>query len=237
MAELRNAIASGTPVGIFGLRKVGKTSILKETARRATETGDIVAYVDLLRIPADVNDTRWLYWKIANLLYNEVAPHRWIKMRWRLGGKFDNFLDVPIDLPVATGFDSDLSELLKRVSESTVTPAPKVILLLDEIERLLPSSLGKPGFSGFFDFFGYLRGVSQETSSFVFMVTGANAAISETSQFDQRDNPVFNYFREIYLQLLEENECRLMIKTFLITTQAKRNLSSRSGIGGVLSAT
>ena len=27
------------------------------------------------------------------------------------------------------------------------------------------------------------------------------------------------------------------IKGFLITTQAKRNLSSRSGIGGVLSAT
>ena len=45
------------------------------------------------------------------------------------------------------------------------------------------------------------------------MVTGANAAISETSQFDQRDNPVFNFFREIYLQLLEKNECRLMIKT------------------------
>ena len=30
-------------------------------------------------------------------------------------------------------------------------------------------------------------------------------------------------------------KCR--IKAFLITTQAKRNLSSRSGIGGVLSAT
>ena len=59
MAELRDAIASGTPVGIFGLRKVGKTSILKETARRAGETGDIIVYVDLLRIPADVTDTRW----------------------------------------------------------------------------------------------------------------------------------------------------------------------------------
>src|SRR3546814_1834797 len=53
MAQIRDAISSATPMGIFGLRKVGKTSLLKETARRATENGDIVVYVDLLRVPAD----------------------------------------------------------------------------------------------------------------------------------------------------------------------------------------
>ena len=213
MAELRDAISSGIPIGIFGLRKVGKTSILKETERRAAETGDIVIYVDLLRIPEDVGDTRWLYWRISNLLHAEVSRHRFIRMRWSLGGTYANFLNIPPEFPVATAFDSDLSLLLGTIDKSRVNPKPKVVLLLDEIERLLPTQLGKPGFVGFFDFFSYLRGVSQETNSFVVMVTGANAAISETSQFGQRDNPVFNFFREIYLQLLEQNECRLMIKT------------------------
>ena len=49
--------------------------------------------------------------------------------------------------------------------------------------------------------------------SAVFIVTGANAAVAETAQFDGRDNPVFNFFREVYLQLLDANECKLMIKT------------------------
>ena len=213
MAELRDAISTGTPVGIFGLRKVGKTSLLQETARRAIENGEIVVYLDLLRIPADVDDSRWLYWKILNLLYESVSRMRFIKMRWRLGGYYRDFLDVPTDLPVATYFDSDLSELLKCIEKLGVTPRPKIILLLDEIERVLPSRLGKREFMGFFDFFSYFRGVSQETSSFVVMVTGANAAVSETSQFEGRDNPVFNFFREIYLQLLEKNESQFMIRT------------------------
>ena len=37
--------------------------------------------------------------------------------------------------------------------------------------------------------------------------------------------------------LMAEELARVVRKSFLITTQAKRNLSSRSGIGGVLSAT
>ena len=75
--------------------------------------------------------------------------------------------------------------------------------MLDEIERLLPNTAGKEGFKGFFDFFSYIRGVAQESSDFVPIVTGANAAIAEAAQFSGRDNPVFNFFREIYLPLLK----------------------------------
>ena len=48
LSELRAAIQTGASAGVFGLRKVGKTSLLKETARRFTEVGDIVVYLDLL---------------------------------------------------------------------------------------------------------------------------------------------------------------------------------------------
>ena len=42
---------------------------------------------------------------------------------------------------------------------------------------------------------------------------------------------------DIHNRLSRESEVPLTAIHFLITTQAKRNLSSRSGIGGVLSAT
>lgn len=85
-------------------------------------------------------------------------------------------------------------------------------MMLDEIERILPNGLGKEGFSGFFNFFSYIRGVSQESTDFVPIVTGANAAIAEVSQFGGKDNPVFNFFKEIYLPLLQPKELATMVQ-------------------------
>lgn len=212
LAEIRDAIASGTAAGIFGLRKVGKTSILKEVERRGIEAGDIVLYIDLLRVPADVSDTRWLYWKLGAELYRSAVRVGLKGVKWRIGQAFPDFLDVPTDFSIATAFDSDLTQVLKAIESSTSSPKAKIVLMLDEVERLLPNGLGKEGFVGFFDFFSYLRGVSQESADFVPIVTGANAAIAEVSQFGGKDNPVFNFFREIYLPLLQSKELSAMVK-------------------------
>jgi cold shock CspA family protein len=212
LAQLRDAISSATPTGIFGLRKVGKTSLLKEAQRRAIEQGNVVVYVDLLRVPSDISDCGWLYWKLADELKRAIAHLPLPPLRWRVGGAFTDFLDIPNSFPIATAFDSDLSKLLTVVRTAPIRPRPRVVILLDEIERLLPTFLGKSGFAGFFDFFSYLRGVSQEHNDFVLIITGANASISEAAQFDRRDNPVFNYFKEVYLPPLESAECTLMMR-------------------------
>ena len=39
------------------------------------------------------------------------------------------------------------------------------------------------------------------------MIETANRSIQEAAQFEGRDNPVFNYFKETYLKLLSEQEC------------------------------
>ena len=212
LSELRDSIAASIPTGVFGLRKVGKTSLLKETQRRSSELGDVVLYLDLSRVPSDVSDCRWIYWKLGADLREHAARLPLQGFNWRLGGEFQDFLDIPQSFHVATAFDSDLTRLLHTIRKSPLTPRPKVVLLLDEIERLLPTRLGKAGFEGYFEFFSYLRGIAQENREFVVTVTGANAAVCEAAQFQGRDNPVFNYFKEIYLQLLELSECATMLK-------------------------
>lgn len=213
LAEIRDAISNGTASGIFGLRKVGKTSLLKEIDRRSSDAGDIVVYMDLLRVPDDVKDTRWLYWKLAAELFERVQKTALKGIRWRLGGVHSDYFDVPENFPVATAFDSDLTQVLNAIKKANLNPKPKVVLMLDEIERIVPNALGKEGFHGFFDFFSYIRGVAQESEDFVPLITGANAAIAEKAQFSGRDNPVFNFFREIYLPLLRTSESTQMIQT------------------------
>jgi cold shock CspA family protein len=213
LADLREAIQIGASTGVFGLRKAGKTSLLKETERRFSETGDIVVYLDLLRVPADQTDTRWLYWKIAQELHARAPRRGLAEFKWRLGGAFEDFLDVPANFPVATAFDTDLTRLLSALHTARLNPAPRIIIMLDEIEKILPNALGRDGFHGYFEFFGYLRGICQERDGFVVIVTGANPAVAEAPQFEGRDNPVFNFFREVYLQLLDRSECMDMIRT------------------------
>jgi tetratricopeptide (TPR) repeat protein len=211
IAEIRDAISASKPLGIFGLRKVGKTSILHEIERRSLESGDIVLYMDLLALPEDVTDTRWLYWDLGTQLRTKSQHLIDSNFQWRLGGVFSDYLAIPGDYPVATAFDSDLKRVLSVIENATITPRPKVVLMLDEIERLLPTRLGEPGFRGFFGFFSYFRGVSQQTEDFTMIVTAANPAIQEAAQFEGRDNPVFNYFKEVYLKFFEVTECKRMI--------------------------
>jgi tetratricopeptide (TPR) repeat protein len=218
LAVLRDAIISSTCAGVYGLRKVGKTSLLQESRRRSAEVGNIVVYIDLLRLPSDVTDCRWLYWRIANALKEESRTlseqYPTIRdLKWRLAGVFQDFQDIPDRFSVATSFDADVSRFIDAIRILPITPRPKIVLLLDEIERLLPSSLGKSDFTGFFDFFSYMRGLNQERPEFILIVTGANASLTETAQFDYRDNPVFNFFKEVYLQHLEPRECARMIRT------------------------
>ena len=212
LAQLRDAIASAKPAGIFGLRKVGKTSLLKECKRRATASGDIVVYVDLLRAPTGA-DARWLYWRIAHLLHEQVAGRAELSIKWRLGGRYQDYLDMPDDFPVALAFDSDLSALARATESAELAAPPRIAFLLDEIEKILPTKRGDGGFAGFFEFLGYLRGFAQETQRLAIIVAGANPEVTEASQFDGRDNPVFNFFTEVYLQLLEPDEARTMIQT------------------------
>jgi cold shock CspA family protein len=213
LAELREAISTSSPTGIFGLRKVGKTSLLQETQRRSSEAGDIVAFIDLSRVPADITDTDWLYWRLATILKQEIDKRSFLReFSWRLGGTFGDFLEIPKNLKVASAFDSDLTRLLRELDAVPVSPKPKIVFLLDEIERLVPTPQGKSGFVGFFDFLSYIRGVSQESDNFVVIITGANASLAEAAQFNGQDNPIFNFFREVYLQFLEPAECELMIR-------------------------
>lgn len=212
LAEMRDAILSGTSLGIFGLRKVGKTSLLLETQRRAAELGDIVLYIDLQRTPTDAGGCRWLYWRLCEDLRRESERRGVRGVEWELAGRYPSFLKVPDTFPIATGFDSDLTALLRRVSDGHTLPMPRVVLLFDEIESILPHSSGRPGLKGYVEFLAHLRGIAQEHKHFVFMVTAANPSVSEAAQFESRDNPVFNFFRETYLQLLQQQECATMMR-------------------------
>jgi len=208
LSTLTQAIDSGTPVGLFGLRKVGKTSLLKKLKEKRPQ--DLVVYQDLQAVPAGVNDAVFLYWDLANQIRAEfTSKHPGLAKStvFSLGGRFQLFESVSNPGLIAAKFDADLRAIRNAVGPNS----PKLVILLDEIERLLPSAHG-PGFKGFVDFLGYLRGRSQQDPNFISIVTGANPSVSEVTQWELRDNPVFKFYRETFLPPLEKRECDVMVQ-------------------------
>jgi hypothetical protein len=86
------------------------------------------------------------------------------------------------------------------------------------------------------DFYALLRGISQTTQGrLVTIVTAANPAISELSVWAGRDNPVFGFYKEIYLPPLKREECDRMVcelgrrMGISYTSQALDRLYSETG--------
>lgn len=212
LAGLIRSIDSGNPVGLFGLRKVGKTSLLKKLKEKRPQ--DIVIYIDLQKVPGGLKDCAYLYYEMANQLRTDLRekyPQIEKIVHFTLGGRHKGFDAIPKKEMLASQFDDDLRELNEAIRARTDLHQVKVLVLLDEVERVLPVAQSE-GFKGYSDLFAYLRGISQQDGFLISIITGANPAICDEPQWEGRDNPVFKFYKETFLPPLEKHECYEMVR-------------------------
>jgi tetratricopeptide (TPR) repeat protein len=192
-------INDGRSMGIFGLRKSGKTSILKQL--QLIRKGDIIAYIDPEASP--VSSCSWICWKTVHewVQGSQSVNRRLNLLRCQSAHKLPDFNQIIIE------FSSDVQSLIEGLSGEA-----KLILMIDEIDKVVPLHGERWEYS--LEFFKLLRGIAQQThGQFVVLVSGANPAICEIPQWGYEDNPVFQFFEEMYLPLLSERQCWEMIVT------------------------
>lgn len=210
LQRLMRDIDDGHNVGVFGLRKVGKTSMLHQL--RELRTQDITVYLDIQGVPSDSQDCAYLYWAIARKLREECEAKK-----ETLGSVF---ADIPFQLGSQNApqfqkrtprlFDHDIHTVLNRLEQNGVPT--RLVLILDEVDRLLPVSEASPGFRGYADFFAYLRGTSQNSRGrFVTIITAANPALCEQAMWEGRDNPIFQFYHLTFLPPLTREDCSDMV--------------------------
>lgn len=207
---IMRSISEGRNIGIFGLRKVGKTSVLNQVRDKAKR--DLVAYADLQSFPAGVDGIPYLYWIIARDISQEARkkyPEICDGLELQLGSASSyDYLHQP-EKRNASLFDKELKIILRRLGR--VAADAKIVILMDELERMLPTA-SRDGFPGFADFFAHIRGLAQqEPGRLVSGIAAANALICEKPRWGEADNPVFRYYQELYLPLLSEADSKQMI--------------------------
>lgn len=211
LVALNKNLEAGKPTGIFGLRKVGKTSILYQLANIRTK--DLVAYIDAQS--STVADCKYILWETVNKWIESEKKHgekersgKVSPLKMRLSASnYPTAEDLPGFGRTLQLFDEDVRTLI-----SAKPPVVKLILFIDEIELLTPSSDNRSGWTGALETFRYLRGASQSTSKrLVPIIAGANPRICEAPSWDNQDNPVFQFFEEVFIPLLPETDCKELV--------------------------
>lgn len=205
LADLTGRVQRGEAFGLFGLRKVGKTSLAHRLKRHLHDS--VVTYIDLQQTSCTSDS---LVRAIREAFLQEWA------------GRFpERPLPSLPDEVDSLGCDEALRLTLSRIVDS-LDQAPghhRVVLLLDEIECVLEPAMNartEPGERAkLWRFFQVLRGFHQSEGAarLALGVVGSNPHGLLAGRWGERENPVFQYFDLTHLAPLELSETRDMVKS------------------------
>lgn len=191
---LSRDLSLGHCVGVFGLRKVGKTSLLRRTAEKLREGGvakgrALVVEVDLLKTPFGSRDLAG----VANLIGNQL-DHALAQ---------DGTLSRP-------ALEDPLARLEATVVRVERDFGARTMLFLDEYELLLDGRL--PTRDGV-ELLSWLRGLAQShRGAFGFVLAGRNARLIASARIEGVDNPMYRFLRDFPLAGLSPEDCRAMLR-------------------------
>jgi hypothetical protein len=202
LASMQQSLDNGRVVGLFGMRKSGKTSLLKELIRNGRlgdkDTGKtrVFVYQDLEHLSDFTGDP------VAELL-KDIRESVWEELKSR-GMRTKELADLPQNASLHE-FRAALNALLHRLDAGE-----GVVLMLDEIEHLCHPNAerqeGTPAMKKVPQLFGVLRKVAEERENFSLVVAGLASASVEASQLYGRPNPFFALADTHYLGPLNDKE-------------------------------
>lgn len=214
LLRLKDEVVRGQFLGIYGLRKIGKTSLIFQL-RDEKLKGDAVAYADIQGSTAiKLGDCAPLYHELERDLYLRLREsHPDLANTLRLG-RIERYSELGHGIKeTAMLFAEDIRVLLDQLAERRVGSLKRLVIILDELEHMLPVG-GRPGINGYLEFFSLLRGLAQTPryeGLLSSVVVAANASISEQGYWNGRENPVFALYKSISLPPLSREECTQMI--------------------------
>lgn len=209
ISELYGKYRQGEHGGVFGLRRIGKTSVLNLLRRRVEEDGGAAIYFDCTKYHLQ----RW------NSFLHQIV----IELQEKYA--FENCSEESLHLPkgftlseqssryneakAMLSFEADLTSIYHALSDT------RILLIFDEIELIgyetSPSEHWKNGNDALF-FWQTLRSISQTNSNvFSFIITGVNPKCIEASKINGYPNPIFNVLSPLYISLFELADVKRMV--------------------------
>ena len=192
-------------IGLFGLRKSGKTSILLQLSFSMRQHPivriDLQAYGGKLRYGGE--------------LFQQILQ----QLAKLAGEKTEKYTSSPFteERPAAeltAEFVRQVTQLAKLLEKQYQLP---ILCFLDEVERLIPLSADAPERAREFNaVFGALRALSQEKQVLSLLVADVHPDCNRINQWSQAGvttNPVFSFFKEVFVSSFFPEETNKMLSS------------------------
>lgn len=203
LQSLRDDVFNQQVTGVFGLRKSGKTSILKQLQEELHEDQVVTVLMDLEAFPSPPEDpTDDIVSELRRRLIEELKAHRL---------RTQELSQLP-ERPGILELKNALQVILKRLHKE----GHRILVLLDEIEYLTPADridIAEGDMPRVAQFLSALRSVVQESDNFTFVLSGLTSAIVEGGRLYGRPNPLFSWAKAVYVKPLEREEADVLAST------------------------
>lgn len=187
----------GLNMGVFGLRKTGKTSIIYDVIRKSNDQKFIAANIDCQN--PSFNQRRWyeaLYYVIEQVV---MAAGLDIKIS---ESEFD-------EIHAADKFDL----LINRIHNQS---KKTVLLLFDEIENITYEKSPSEHWCSGLDFVYFWQSIRSSyqryENTFTFCLFGTNPKCVEMATIHGKDNPIFNMINPTYIAGFSVPQTREMVR-------------------------
>lgn len=202
VAELVDRVRAGQNSGLFGLRRMGKTSVLFALGRRIEADGlGTFAYVDV-QLPS-LWKGRW-----RDLLQVIVRTASAALPEGRVPRTLGAEKLTYSEDKAAYHFHQDIARILE------VAPSNRLFVALDEVENItFDLSPAAHWQSDFLPFWQTMRSVHQQLNeSFCFAISGVNPRALEAAQIGTHQNPLFGTVGSYFLAPFSQPETREMVR-------------------------
>lgn len=204
LQEIAADISARRIPAVFGMRKTGKTSILREIQRTALAQDfegrrPVFVYSDLEFLPSIGPED-----PVDELLVDLAED---IRLELKNSGFRNKELADLSDITL-----SNFRRALDKVLDHPNNENLHLVLLLDEIEYLCPpwaetAEEATPQSQKIPQFLSVLRKTCQEHKNFSFALAGLASASVEAGTLFARHNPLFSYAKSYYVTPFSRDEC------------------------------
>ena len=199
VSSLVNKHLTGENIGLFGLRKTGKTSILFSVMRSLDRKQNISVFLDCMTL----HMKRW-----------NVALHSIIEAAREESGIGKSKIHSLEEYTTDKAADLFLTDIKSVYTENK---RRSVLLIFDEIENITfgtsASSNWRDG-TDFLLFWQAIRSAYQKLMDkkvFSFLIAGTNPRCVEEPTIKKTDNPIFSLFSPQYLEPFEFGQTKEMV--------------------------
>lgn len=190
----------GEHAGLFGLRKIGKTSVLYGLERMIKLRNGLSVYIDC-------QDTA-------------IHKARWFELLYIIIQTIKDKYSLDVDIIPSTHYDektasSNFTHDLKLISSNLDNK--RILIIFDEVEHISFKTSSTTHWQNGLDYIYFwqtIRAVYQKNDDlFCFIIAGVNPLCIEQPMVSGYDNPIFSLLKPVYLELFDVNNVTEMISS------------------------